>query len=428
MKEYSYWLDTINKDFLKVTDLPQRVDVLIVGFGYTGLNAALEIIKAGMSVCIIDKNDFGSGCSSKNGGQISNLLKPSLEKLTKKYGFEKAQSIRGEGVNAVNWLTKFIKNEKIECDFKRDGLFCGAHTPIFFEKIVNECKDLKKYEGIETQIIPKSEQKNEINTDLYHGGIVYPQHASLNAAKYHKELMQKAINLGVNVISKCEMISFKKDLNVFSILTRKGPIEVKKLVIATNGYTSSVTPWLNNRNIPIGSYVLATQELPNGYIDNLFPTNRHITDTCRVVYYFRPSPDRKRILFGGRVSSREISLSKSANLLFLDLKRVFPDLPELKVSHSWMGYVSYTFDHLPHIGFENGFYYSMGYCGSGIALSSYLGMKLGKKVIGDKNGSTAFDDVKLPTRPFYNGRPWFLPAIVELYKFRDTREIKKFIN
>ncbi len=428
MKEYSYWLDTINKDFLKVTDLPQRVDVLIVGFGYTGLNAALEIIKAGMSVCIIDKNDFGSGCSSKNGGQISNLLKPSLEKLTKKYGFEKAQSIRGEGVNAVNWLTKFIKNEKIECDFKRDGLFCGAHTPIFFEKIVNECKDLKKYEGIETQIIPKSEQKNEINTDLYHGGIVYPQHASLNAAKYHKELMQKAINLGVNVISKCEMISFKKDLNVFSILTRKGSIEAKKLVIATNGYTSSVTPWLNNRNIPIGSYVLATQELPDGYIDNLFPTNRHITDTCRVVYYFRPSPDRKRILFGGRVSSREISLSKSANLLFLDLKRVFPDLPELKVSHSWMGYVSYTFDHLPHIGFENGFYYSMGYCGSGIALSSYLGMKLGKKVIGDKNGSTAFDDIKFPTRPFYNGRPWFLPAIVELYKFRDTREIRKYIN
>ena len=152
MKEYSYWLDTINKDFLKVTDLPQRVDVLIVGFGYTGLNAALEIIKAGMSVCVIDKNDFGSGCSSKNGGQISNLLKPSLEKLTKKYGFEKAQSIRGEGVNAVNWLTKFIKSEKIECDFKRDGLFCGAHTPIFFEKIVDECEDLKKHEGIETLV------------------------------------------------------------------------------------------------------------------------------------------------------------------------------------------------------------------------------------------------------------------------------------
>ena len=139
-------------------------------------------------------------------------------------------------------------------------------------------------------------------------------------------------------------------------------------------------------------------------------------------------PDKKRIIFGGRVSSREIDLHDSAPLLLKDLKRVFPDLPEINVSHSWMGYVSYTFDHLPHIGQTDGVFYSMGYCGSGIALSSYLGMKLGKKVIDDKEGQTAFDSLKFPTRPLYYGRPWFLPAVVELYKFRDSREINKYIN
>ena len=428
MKEYSYWLDTINKDFLIENDLPKKTDVLIVGFGYTGLNAAIEIAKNGRSVCVIDKNDFGCGCSSKNGGQISNLLKPSLKKLTKKYGFQKAKLIRGEGVNSVEWLIDFIKNENFDCDLKREGRFHGAHTPIEFKKMVSECNNLKENEGIETQIIDKSDQKNEINSDLYHGGVVFPQHASLNAAKYHKDLIEKAIGLGVSVISKCEMVDFKKKLDEFSVLTNKGPLKANNLVVATNGYTSNVTPWLNKRNIPIGSYVIATEELPINYISSLFPTNRHITDTCRVVYYFRPSPDRKRIIFGGRVSSREISLSKSAPLLLKDLKRVFPDLPELKISHSWMGYVSYTFDHLPHTGSEDGLYYSMGYCGSGIALSSYLGMKLGKKVIGDNDGTTAFDSLKFPTRPFYNGRPWFLPAVVELYKFRDSREMIKYMN
>ena len=294
--------------------------------------------------------------------------------------------------------------------------------------MVSESNDLKENEGIETQIIDKSDQKNEINSDLYHGGIVFPQHASLNAAKYHKDLIEKAIGLGVSIISNCEMVDFKKKLDEFSVLTNKGPLTASNLVVATNGYTSNVTPWLNKRNIPIGSYVIATEELPINYISSLFPTNRHITDTCRVVYYFRPSPDRKRIIFGGRVSSREICLSKSAPLLLKDLKRVFPDLPELKISHSWMGYVSYTFDHLPHTGSEDGLYYSMGYCGSGIALSSYLGMKLGKKVIGDNDGATAFDSLKFPTRPFYNGRPWFLPAVVELYKFRDSREMIKYMN
>ena len=428
MKEYSYWLDTINKDFLKENDLPKKIDVLIVGFGYTGLNAAIEIAKNGRSVCVIDKNDFGNGCSSKNGGQISNLLKPSLKKLTKKYGFQKAKLIRGEGVNSVEWLIDFIKNENFDCDLKREGRFHGAHTPVEFKKMVSESNNLKENEGIETQIIDKSDQKNEINSNLYHGGVVFPQHASLNAAKYHKDLIEKAIGLGVSVISNCEMVDFKKKLDEFSVLTNKGSLTANNLVVATNGYTSNVTPWLNKRNITIGSYVIATEVLPINFISSLFPTNRHITDTCRVVYYFRPSPDRKRIIFGGRVSSREISLSKSAPLLLKDLKRVFPDLPELKISHSWMGYVSYTFDHLPHTGSEDGLYYSMGYCGSGIALSSYLGMKLGKKVIGDNDGETAFDSLKFPTRPFYNGRPWFLPAVVELYKFRDSREMKRYMN
>ena len=165
MKEYSYWLDTINKDFLIENDLPKKTDVLIVGFGYTGLNAAIEIAKNGRSVCVIDKNDFGCGCSSKNGGQISNLLKPSLKKLTKKYGFQKAKLIRGEGVNSVEWLIDFIKNENFDCDLKREGRFHGAHTPFEFKKMVSESNDLKENEGIETQIIPKSDQKNEINSD-----------------------------------------------------------------------------------------------------------------------------------------------------------------------------------------------------------------------------------------------------------------------
>ena len=141
------------------------------------------------------------------------------KKLTKKYGFQKAKLIRGEGVNSVEWLIDFIKNENFDCDLKREGRFHGAHTPIEFKKMVAECNNLKDNEGIVTQIIDKSDQKNEINSDLYHGGVVFPQHASLNAAKYHKDLIEKAIGLGVSVISNCEMVNFKKKLDEFSVLT-----------------------------------------------------------------------------------------------------------------------------------------------------------------------------------------------------------------
>ena len=114
MKNYSYWLDTINYDFLKSSEIPNNLDVLIVGFGYTGLNAAIQISKEGRSVCVIDKNDLGDGCSSKNGGQISNLLKPSLKILTKKYGFEKDDFVDGVDVGGAATFLEFAAESDIQ--------------------------------------------------------------------------------------------------------------------------------------------------------------------------------------------------------------------------------------------------------------------------------------------------------------------------
>ena len=111
MKKYSYWLDTVKNNYENSTEIPKKVDTLIIGFGYTGLNAAIEVAKNGRSVCVSDKGGFGDGGSPKNGGQISNLLKPSLGELSKKYGFQKAKDIRREGVNALEWLISFIKSE-----------------------------------------------------------------------------------------------------------------------------------------------------------------------------------------------------------------------------------------------------------------------------------------------------------------------------
>ena len=106
-------------------------------------------------------------------------------------------------------------------------------------------------------------------------------------------------------------------------------------------------------------------------MDKLFPTNRNITDTCRVVYYYRPSPDRKRILFGGRVSAKETNTASSGPKLHNDLVRIFPELSDTKVTHSWFGTVAYTFDELAHTGCHDGIYYSMGYCGSGVSMETW---------------------------------------------------------
>ncbi|MDH5529675.1 MAG: FAD-binding oxidoreductase, partial [Paracoccaceae bacterium] len=184
-------------------------------------------------------------------------------------------------------------------------------------------------------------------------------------------------------------------------------------------------PWLQRRVIPIGSYIIATEELPAALVDRLFPTDRIASDTCKVIYYYRTSPDRKRILFGGRVSAKETNPVISGPKLYADMCRIFPDLQGYKVSHSWMGTVAYTFDELAHTGTHNGVHYAMGYCGSGVSMASYLGMRLGQKVLGLKEGATAFDGLPFPTRPLYHGNPWFLPATVAWYRWQDRMQYQK---
>ena len=99
--------------------------------------------------------------------------------------------------------------------------------------------------------------------------------------------------------------------------------------------------------------------------------------------------------------------------------RLFPELQNVRIAHSWMGFVAYTFDTLAHTGTHKGIHYAMGYCGSGVAMASYLGMRTGQRVLGKPEGATGLDSIKFPTRPLYNGKPWFLPATVAYYRYKD---------
>jgi len=210
----------------------------------------------------------------------------------------------------------------------------------------------------------------------------------------------------------------------FRLDTERGTCRAQDVVVATNGYTGKLTPWLRRRVIPIGSYMIATEPLPRGMIERLIPKDRIVSDTRKVVYYYRASPDRRRILFGGRVSHRETDPRVSGPRLHADMANLFPELASIRVSHSWMGFVAYTFDELAHIGQHEGLHYAMGYCGSGVGMASYLGMRLGQQVLGLSENETGFHRASFQTRPLYTGTPWFLAASVLYYRWQDGRSAR----
>ena len=391
--------------------------------GYTGLHAALQTVRGGRSTLVFDAGDAGWGCSSRNGGQVSTSIKPTYELLARRHGQKRAFDILNEGQKSLAWIAQFIGAERIDCDFRRVGRFHAAHNAAQYEALAARVGSQPKGLEVDAFMVPRDRQHEELGTDLYWGGAVYTQHCSVHPARYHQGLLDRVLASGGQVASRCPVLQISRSDGLFRLRTPRGEVMARDVVIATNGYTGNLTPWLRRRVIPIGSYMIATEPVPAQLMDRLFPTDRIVSDTRKVVYYYRCTPDRSRILFGGRVSHQETDPRISGPKLHADMVRLFPQLRETRISHSWCGFVAYTFDELMHIGKHDGMHYAMGYCGAGVGTSSYFGMRLGQQVLGLKEGRTALDDLAFQTRPLYTGNPWFLAPSVAYYRWRDSRPV-----
>lgn len=419
-KTTPYWWEATPRPEESTQELPEKADVVVIGAGYTGLSAALQTARGGRHTVVIDAEDAGWGCSSKNGGQISTSIKPSFEQLSAKYGTKQAFDILKEGHNALTWIEDFVTDEKIDCDFEVVGRFTGAHSPGNYEKLGKKLNSEVK--GLESggYLIPRSEQHSELGSDFYHGGIIHPKYASVDPASLHQGMLERVLEAEASVIGHCPATGLERDGDGFRVITPKGSILARDVIVATNGYTSSLTPWMKRRVIPIGSYVIATEPLAPGQMDRLIPNNRMICDTRRVVFYYRSSPDRQRVVFGGRVSHDETDPLVSGPKLHACMTEIFPELSQTRISHSWVGFVGYTFDTMAHLGKHDGIHYAMGYCGSGVSMAGYFGTRIGQQLLGLKEGQTGFDGLSFQTRPLYNGTPWFLSASIMYYRWLDS--------
>jgi len=398
---------------------PTRAELVIVGSGYTGLSAGIATQRGGRETLVLEAEKLGHGCSTRNGGQVSTSIKPDYDTLAKHHGAERALGIRREGIQSLAHIGEFIGAEKIDCDWAVTGRFHAAHNANQYDAMAKSLARQKDEIASPYELIPFTQQRREIGSKFYQGGAVFPRHGSLHPAKYHAGLLERFTQAGGKVADNTRVRTIERSGKSFRVETDRGTIEARDVLVATNGYTGPGTPWEQRRVIPIGSYIIATEPLAPELAKTLIPNNRSISDTRKLVFYYRLSPDRRRVLFGGRVAYNEHDPRKSAPRLHREMCRIFPELKRTRITHSWVGFVAYTFDTLPHLGQQDGVWYCMGYCGSGVSLASYFGMRIGQQILGLKEGKTALDGIDFPTRPYYSGTPWFLAPSIAWYKFRD---------
>lgn len=420
LKADPYWWDAAPRTASDPVDLPAEVDVLIVGSGYTGLCTARILARAGRSVLVCESGFMGYGASTRNGGMLGpSFHKLGVEGLRAHYGDARTNGILKESVGFVSFIRDLVDEEGIDCDFRQTGRFRGASRPAHYDTMARELESQIEATGIEADLVAKADVREEIGTDRFCGGVRYSIDGGLHPGKYHDGLARVVIASGATIAPNTEVTQIEHAGSGFRVVTTRGVIDAGEVVIGTNGYTGTVTPWFRRRVLPIRSSIIATEELDPSLMRELMPTGRMYGDSRRVMAYYRPSPDGRRILFGGRATSADNPLV-NAKKLRLSMLDVFPQLHATRITHSWSGLVAYAFDHVPHLGRHDGIWFALGYCGSGVARASYFGTRLGYKILGDEEaGRTAFDDMPLTTRPLYTGNPWFMSSVIRYQRLLD---------
>ncbi|GAB2177961.1 NAD(P)/FAD-dependent oxidoreductase [Dongia sp. agr-C8] len=416
-----YWWDAARPVMHPATALPPRVDVAIVGSGFTGMRAALELARAGRSVLVLDQDAAGSGAARRNAGYLGRVLKHSLTALMRKHGEAQGIAMYRELGDAFTGVIDLIDRERIDCHLARPGRYIAATSTRHYDALAADLEPMRRLLGYPYEMVPRAEQRREFGSDAYYGGAVIPDLAAIHSGLYHQGLTERAKAAGAVLGDGTTVKAVTPEPGGVQVVTDRGTVVARDAIIATNGYTPRGLGWYAKRVVPFQAYMAATEELSEAQLQDAIPNLRTMIDSNTNIDFFRPAPDARRLLFGGGTGVPRGDARAIAVFLHGILRRVFPQLAPVKLSHAWTGYCAGTFDMMPHIGGRDHVWYGLGYNFAGIPMGTHFGAKLAAMIEGKAEGRSTFAETPFPTLPFYSGDPWFLPLAMRYFDWKDRK-------
>jgi glycine/D-amino acid oxidase-like deaminating enzyme len=392
--------------------LPERADVVVIGAGFTGISAALEAAKQGAEVVVVDSETVGWGASGRNGGMATTGLAIGLGKAITRYGVDRALAMFREYNRAIDTVEELVKEHSIDCDFERCGKLTLAMNDAQLAAMGETRTVLADRADYHVTLLPREEIHAEIGSDFYSGAMVDPLGAGVHVGKLVHGLAGTAVRSGATICENAQVVEIDRAAAGHVVRTTRGAVQAGQVLVATSGYTGAITPWLQRRILPVGSFIVVTEPLPLDIARRVLPRRRMASDNKMLTYYFRLTPDN-RLLFGGRarfaLSSPDSDL-KSARILRKAVATVFPYLGSVGIDYTWGGLVDLTIDQMVHANQHNGVHYSLGYSGHGVQMATHMGRQMARQMLGLES-SNPWADLRFRAVPGHFGPPWFLPFI-----------------
>ena len=407
-------------------DLPDRADVIVVGAGYAGVSAARELAAAGRDVLVLDAHPVGWGASTRNGGMVIPELTSGPAALERSLGplGRRLYAEVNEAFDHVEELTAG-STPQIACDYQRTGQLYLAHAERLVPALQATAREHGDELGEAVRFVPRAELGAEVGSLAYHGGVVFERTGGLHPARFHRGLVAGARDAGARIVGGARVRSIARRGGAEAghrVAAEVGPgtireIDAGEVVVCTNAYADDAVPALARRVLPVGSFIIATEVLDPELARSVSPRGRMLVDSKNFLFYWRLTPDG-RVVFGGRRSLARSTLAQAREFLYASMVAVHPQLAGVAVARAWGGDVAVTLDRLPHVGRIDGAWYATGCNGSGVALNTWLGMRIGRHLVGD-GPPPAFAELRHRPIPLHRWRRLFLPAVGLFYRWQD---------
>ena len=322
-------------------------DVCILGAGYTGLSAALELAEAGYKVVVLEAERIGWGASGRNGGQAIAGFGCGEAKLEALVGFDDARRMFDLSREGLQWLRERIRKHHIACDW-RDGHATVPIKPRQQRETQAAVEDFATRYDYPVQWWDREKLRDQLASDRYLGALYDPNSGHLHPLEYALGLARAAMAAGVVIFEHSRVTRLVRgDKPVFR--TALGEVRCDFAVLAGNALVHGIAPELDSKIMPVGTYIGATVPLGEARANALIRNDMAVADTNWALDYFRRSRDH-RLLFGGRASYSTLPPPNLRGTMTRRMRRVFPQLADVQIEYVWGGYIDISLNRAPHFG------------------------------------------------------------------------------
>ncbi|RWG88556.1 MAG: FAD-binding oxidoreductase [Mesorhizobium sp.] len=398
------------------------LDAVIVGGGIMGLSTALHAARAGLSVQVLEAAAIGQGASGLNGGQVIPGLKYDPEWLIGHFGKERGAALVDFAASTADAVFDVIRDEKLAVPFTRNGWIQAAHTETALKAAAGRDRQWRA-RGADGKLLDQAEIAAMTGAKGYLGGWLDRRAGVIDPLSYTLELARIASAAGARIAERQQVVKLSSGAGLWRVSVQGGgELRAKSVVLATNAYTDGLLPGLAQTIVPLHSFQIATAPLPPELASTILPGGQAVSDSRRILVYYRKSADG-RLVLGGR--GRMALPSGASDWAHLEraLIRLYPALAGLAIEKRWFGRVAMTPDHLPHLHEpEKGLLAVVGCQGRGVGLMSALGKRMANYLASGDLGQLPFPLSPIRPIPFHAFRQVGVAATITWYRMLDALE------